>query len=135
MPDAPPVFVDPTGRRRRRVRVTAIVASASLLGAGALIVAALLGVPVGPAAYLPEPEQSTPPTTNQQPAVAETPRDAVAPSSRRAAPAGGRPGTAARVPVPASAPPVTTATTAGRGKPQTPPGRPSDLPTPPGHTR
>lgn len=133
MPDAPPVFVDLTGRRRRHVRVAAVVAAASLLGVGALMVVALLGVPVGPSAYLPEPGQ--PPPTNQKPQVVETARNVETTSNKRPAPTGGEPSTAV---VPTSAPasvPTTTTTTASKGKPDTPPGRPSGLPTPPGHTR
>jgi hypothetical protein len=70
-PTVSPVFVDPTGKRRRRVRVVAVAAVASLLATGALVVVALLGVPIGPSAYLPEPVR--PPVANHPaPATEDT---------------------------------------------------------------
>src|SRR2546421_6137700 len=95
MPDdrplASPVFVDPTGRRRRRIRITAIVGACMLFGVGALIVAALLGAPIGPTASFPQPVEPVPPAVAEQPAVAPTSGTAPAPRSTGARPAGAQP--------------------------------------------
>jgi hypothetical protein len=132
-PSASPVFVDPTGRRRRRVRVAALTTVASLAVMGAVVVVALLGVPVGPSAYLPQPVPGTTSATNEPPrASTETVGGPVgSPTGPRPAPR------TALGPVPVAAPtagPPTTTTSPTKGKPETPPGRPTDLPSPPGHT-
>jgi hypothetical protein len=132
LPLTSPVFVDHTGRRRRHVRVAAVVVAGLLLGAGALVVAALLGVPVGPSAFLPEHEPAPPVATSQSPRSAATAPSGTS-SHKNPAVAGERGGApAATTPVP---PAVATTTTVDKGKPDTPPGRPTGLPTPPGHSR
>ncbi|HEV2783123.1 MAG TPA: hypothetical protein VGX25_27390 [Actinophytocola sp.] len=132
-PMASPVFVDPTGRRRRTVRLAAVIGAGTLFAVGALLVAALLGVPIAPTASLPEPAPAAPPVKPQP-----------GPGAERGDPASTSqtPGRRARDDRPADATPVTTTPTpttttptSAKGKPEAPPGRPTDLPTPPGHTR
>ena len=122
-----PVFVDPTGRRRRTIRTAAVVGAGALLATAGLLVAALLGAPVGPMVTVPT-DLSGPPA-----AVAPNPQPPQITGTSETA----RPGSSTRNKQ--GAQPVVTTTTAGsttttsvKGKP---PGRPSDLPTPPGHTR
>ena len=137
MPDEPaaPVFVDPTGRRRRPVRTTAVVGASSLLGVTGLIVAALLGAPLGSLNPLPEPASGPPAAVEPMPAQQPDGTPAGTTSSS-AKPATGRPGTpgATTTTVPGAAPATTTTATKGN-KPTTPPGKPTELPTPPSHTR
>jgi hypothetical protein len=134
LPVAAPVFVDLTGRRRRGIRKVAIIGASLLLGIVALLVAALLGAPIGPLTSLPEP--------------APPPSDAIAPNLETpAAEPGGSPTTKPRqaggpagavtttTTVPGPVNPTTTTTDVKGSKPASPPGRPTDLPTPPGHTR
>jgi hypothetical protein len=135
-PTASPVFVDPTGRRRRTIRTAAIVGAGSLLSVGALLLAALLGAPIGPSTFLPQPlpepaaehGAQLPPATlsGDQPAPDEPdaePASADAPDSPSLTSA----------PVPGS---LTTTTTHGRAT-NSPQGKPTDLPAPapPGQTR
>lgn len=89
-----PVFVDPTGRRRRIVRRIALAACAGLLLYLGLFVAALFGAPIPTAALIPVPgfvpEQATsvaPPTTEEAGRAtgaqrSETPSKTEAPSTR-----------------------------------------------------
>jgi hypothetical protein len=89
MPEASAVFVDPTGRRRRVIRVAAIVGAALFLGIVALLVAALLGVPAGPLTSLPDTGSGPAPAVEpggQAPAAG--PASANQPGERRVAPAG-----------------------------------------------
>jgi hypothetical protein len=76
MPDdrplASPVFVDPTGRRRRTVRRAAVVGAGVLIGTVALLVAALLGAPLGPLTSLPDPIPGPPAAVEQIPAPQPT---------------------------------------------------------------
>lgn len=141
MPDEPaaPVFVDPTGRRRRTIRTTAVVGASSLLGVTGLIVAALLGAPLGSLNPLPEPASGPPaavePMPAQQPdgAPAEGPAGTTSSSAKPGTGRSGAPG-ATPTTVPGAAPVTTTTATRGN-KPTTPPGKPTDLPTQPTHTR
>jgi hypothetical protein len=126
------VFVDPTGRRRRTVRLAAIVGAVLLFGTAALLVAALLGAPIGPLTSLPEKDSGPPPAApapeaGQPPAATTTKSGSPGSGARPGAPGA----TTTTTPIPAAA-----ATTTTRGsKPESPPGKPTDLPTPPGHTR
>src|SRR5437667_11318051 len=70
--DSPPVFVDLTGRRRRRVRGTGGVAAGALVMVGALVVAALLGTSVGPSAFFPDNTPAPSPVTTENPGVARS---------------------------------------------------------------
>lgn len=136
---AAPVFVDPTGRRRRTIRRTAVFGACSLVAVTGLIVAALLGAPLGSLNPLPEPASGPPaavePVPAQQPAGMPAGQQPTTTTAAR-----GRPGEAPVVAPPATpttnpdAAATTTTTTKGN-KPVTPPGRPTVLPTPPGHTR
>src|SRR5438445_9863327 len=67
-PAAAPVFVDPTGRRRRTIRRTAVLGACLLLGVTGLIIAALLGAPLGPLNPLPEPAAGPPAAVEPAPA-------------------------------------------------------------------
>jgi hypothetical protein len=74
-PDVPdrPVFVDPSGRRRRLVRRLAIATCALLATYTLLLCAALSGAPIPPSALLPlpgMPDTVEPATTTDQPAAA-----------------------------------------------------------------
>lgn len=138
MPDArnSPVFVDPSGRRRRAVRTAAIAGAAGLLGFVGLLLAALLGAPVGPLTSLPEPV-SGPSSGVQTPSTVPVPTagSAAAGSSARSRPVNRVVPTNTTTP-PSPEPPVPATTTSGtKGRSDGSPGRPTDLPIPPGHTR
>jgi hypothetical protein len=132
---AAPVFVDLTGRRRRGVRLAAIIGASLLVGTVALLVAALLGAPIGPLTSLPEP--APPPAENVIAPNPEAPADGPggSPTSTiRPRQAGGPAGAVTTTTVPSPVNPTTTTDPKG-SKPASAPGRPTDLPTPPGHTR
>lgn len=61
--DQTPVFVDPSGRRRRVLRVLIGVAVAGVLVYVALLIVALSGGPVKPSSLLPIPAAEDAPTT------------------------------------------------------------------------
>jgi hypothetical protein len=133
LPGGAPVFVDPTGRRLRTVRMAAVLGAFALLGVTGLIVAALLGAPLGQLNPLPEPV-SGPAAVEPIPArQAEPPGDGTSTTSTAKPGRGVVPTTTTTTTPPAA--PTTTTTTAKGNKPATRPGRPTDLPTPPGHTR
>jgi hypothetical protein len=133
--DATPVFVDPTGRRRRILRRVALAACAGVLLYLAVFVAALFGAPIPTAALIPVPgfvpvqvpATSVPPPVGEEPARAN---GAPAPTtSSREAPAS-VPGRSPSVTT--TAPPPAATTTA----PPTTERRNSRAPTtPPGQTR
>ena len=137
-PAAPPVFVDPTGRRRRTIRTTAVLGACSLLGVTGLIVAALLGAPLGPLNPLPDPASGPPaavePVPARQPAATPGEQPTTTTGSRRGDNRVVGPGVTTTTP-PGAAPTTMTTTTTKGNKPTAPPGKPTDLPTPPGHTR
>ncbi|MDQ0380692.1 hypothetical protein [Amycolatopsis thermophila] len=127
-----PVFVDPSGRRRRILRRVSIAACALVSGYAVLLVASLLGAPIPASALLPVPDQRTtdapvrpaPPAPGGGPSTDDTPTpDTTGPSSEEPV------ATAAQPPAPATtgAPPPVSSSEPSR----TPRGR-SD---PPGHTR
>lgn len=133
MPDpsgAAPVFVDPTGRRRRTIRRTAVLGALSLLAVAGLILAALLGAPLGQLNPLPEPASGPPAAVEPIPAPVTT----TGPTTTSTAKRGNGRVVAPATTTTTTAPAVTATTTKGN-KPATPPGRPTDLPTPPGHPR
>jgi cytoskeletal protein RodZ len=124
LPDRP-VFVDPSGRRRRIVRRLAIAGCTLLATYAVLLCAALSGAPIPPSALLPLPgtpattESTT--TTDLQPAAATSttgrPNRATTTSSTT------RPTLTAQ---PVTGPTVTTTSTTGNRNshaPTTPPGR------------
>jgi hypothetical protein len=133
-PFASPVFVDPTGRRRRTVRTTAVLGACSLFGAGALIVAALFGAPIGPTASLPQPAEPIPPAAADQSPGSETSSTGTTPRTRGVRQPGAAPVLTTTTTTPPGSPATTTTTTRGKLD-HTPPGKPTDLPTPPGRTR
>jgi len=92
---ATPVFVDPTGRRRRIVRRVALAACAGVLLYLAVFVAALFGAPIPTSALIPVPGF----VPVQVPATSVPP-----PSSEEPARANGAPTVTASREVPASAP-------------------------------
>jgi hypothetical protein len=116
-----------------------VFGACSLLGVSGLIVAALLGAPLGPLNPLPDPVSGPPAAVEPIPAnqPAGTPgEDPSTTTTSRQKPGEGRvvaPGVTTTTP-PGGLPATTTTTTKGN-KPATPPGKPTDLPTPPGHTR
>lgn len=112
------VFLDPTERRRRAVRLIAIAACTALAGYGALLVASLLGVSVAPHFVLPlsggtPPAASSPsplpqPTGEADAAVRPTPAASTAVGQM---PTTVQPGSPAAASVPSAAPPVAASTT------------------------
>ncbi|MBC6448482.1 hypothetical protein [Actinokineospora xionganensis] len=126
LPTAAPVFVDPTGKRRKHVRTTAVVSVAALVAVGGLLVAALFGAPLGPTASLPIPP---PPSAPARPAPVVTTTEAPDRTSRVQTTAAPTSTTTTTSKAPAT---TTTSSAAGTTtKPgNTPPGRPSDLPRP-----
>ena len=112
-----PVFVDPSGRRRRAVRLAALVACAVVGCYVLVLVAALLGAPVPHSALLPLPGVVADPTTTTTTAPdAATPSDQASSTSVERRPgASGEPGVAgaAQPTLTAAAPPATTAVPTG----------------------
>ena len=139
-PTVSPVFVDPTGRRHRTVKIAAIAGAVALLGTVALLVAALLGAPIAPLPFLPDRVSGPPPAVEQQQpgaapagaAPAGAGNQTTQPASSRRNQPIGQPAATTTTPVPAG---QTTATDTHGNKPTAPPGKPTDLPTPPGRTR
>jgi hypothetical protein len=128
-PTAAPVFVDPTGRRRRTVRLTAVIGVGVLFAVCGLVVAALLGAPIMPTASLPDraPANEAPPRPAKAPDTTQSPDSSPDQPAPEADPT-----TAAETTEPSGNP---TTTTAKGNKPDQPPGRPTDRPVPPGRTR
>ncbi|MGW4063928.1 hypothetical protein ACWEGE_36965 [Amycolatopsis sp. NPDC004747] len=135
---ATPVFVDPTGRRRRIVRRVALAACAGVLLYLAVFVAALFGAPIPTSALIPVPgfvpvpvpATSVPLPITEEPARANG-APATTPSSREA-----RLSTPGRPPAVTTAPP--SAATTAPSTPSTPTSehRNSRAPeVPPGQTR
>lgn len=141
MPDpksATPVFVDPSGRRRRVLRMIAAAAAVATLGYLALVLLAVFGAPLPPAAQLPLPAGlgsgaivgGTETTESPTPTSTEaTDGDPSGTPQRRATTA---PTTAV---APTSKATPGPATTPGRrsSRPSEPPGQSKNPTTPPGH--
>ena len=123
-----PVFVDPTGRRRRVLRVLIAVAVAGVLVYLALLVVALSGGPVRPSSLLPIPAAEDAPT-----ATTTAPPTTTTTAAANDAVTG--PATPARTTAP-DAPEVTTTTAqttpSTPGSRRTDPPGASNRPTPPG---
>lgn len=135
-----PVFVDASGRRRKRVRTLSVAAVSAVVMVGGLLLLALLGAPIGPVTFLPD---QPAPQVDAEPTAGGTDAPTTAPPTGRQ-PAGSRsPAGASAVPPTRNSPPSTersnvTPTQAANtpNKPEhTPPGRPSGLPQPPSRTR
>src|SRR5688500_14897058 len=105
LPVNPPVFVDLTGRRRRGVRVAAIVGASLLIGTVALLVAAMLGAPIGPLTSLPEPP---PPAEKVNPPNPAAPAGTPATTTIKPRQAGGPAGAVTTTTVPPVNPTTTT---------------------------
>lgn len=124
-----PVFVDPSGRRRRILRVVAALGATLTVGYLALIIAAAVGGPDSPAARLPVlPDRPVAAVPGPLPPAPAMPTGTAASNSR---PAPATAGGAATSPTAPTA--VTTSELRGRSpsKPSEPPsngGRPTDPP-------
>lgn len=115
LPVIRPVFVDPSGRRRQRMRRLAVVGCGILGGYGVVMAAALLGAPLPQSILLPAPAQPSaqappmqaPPVVPQSVGGSLVPRaEAVAdpnPSAPALAPAAATPTPTASAPAPAPA--------------------------------
>jgi len=127
LPDSP-VFVDASGRRRRTVRRIAVALTSAIVAAVGILVVILLGAPIVPTALLPAPQvnATTPATDNPAapPAVAAAPNPSAPRHPRQTRTTTANPTTTA------TAVPVTTSQAVKPGH-----GRPTSLPTPPGHSR
>ncbi|CAM5576905.1 hypothetical protein ACIG0C_17780 [Kitasatospora aureofaciens] len=150
VPPPPPVFVDASGRRQRRIRRLGAVLAVPAGGYLALLASALLGGPTVNAPFLPLPQPPAPsapaPEATPTEAPSAAPEAAALPGAGRTeAPAhqGGttqvvqhpRPTAAAARPATGTAPGAPTATTAPAPA-TTPATQPSTAPTPtPGHGR
>ncbi|HJP79359.1 MAG TPA: hypothetical protein VJ914_34115 [Pseudonocardiaceae bacterium] len=143
---AGPVFLDASGRRRRAVRGLAVLTGCAALGSIALLTAALLGAPVGPSALFPNGDLAVVTTSaTAPPAISTGGPDTSAVSAATAAssnpvrvtttPTGARTAisTHTALPTTTTAAPVTTATL--NPTKNVPPGKPTGLPTPPGHIK
>ncbi|MGW5717847.1 hypothetical protein ACWEVP_16900 [Amycolatopsis sp. NPDC003865] len=138
-----PVFVDPTGRRRRIVRRIALAAFGGLLLYVAVFVAALFGAPIPTAALIPMPglvpEQATsvapPPATGDTARPTGEPRStAPSPTVAPASAPGSRAATTEAT-APTTSAPATAVTSEHRNTraPTSPPGQTRT--TPPGNGR
>lgn len=147
--DESPVFLDPSGRRRRAIRSIAILAGCAGFAAVALLCAALLGAPITPSALFTGHQvtgdtaqldsPSPPPTVASNGAGALRGRSTADTTTTSDAPAPAVPPVPAATSTP-SAPRTTTPTVQPNPAAPTktthvPPGKPTELPTPPGHTR
>ncbi|HVK22710.1 MAG TPA: hypothetical protein VM677_15220 [Actinokineospora sp.] len=137
MPDrsAAPVFVDPTGKRRKTVRTATVVTVGALTTVGGLLLAALLGAPIGPTASLPVPPPPSVAVPVEQPDQGQPGQPGQPGTSESGEPTTTITTTAAK---PTQGAPVTTTTTTTdavtttTSKPGNPtPGKPSDRPTKP----
>ncbi|WP_244210728.1 hypothetical protein [Amycolatopsis kentuckyensis] len=141
---ATPVFVDPTGRRRRIVRRVALAACAGVLLYLAVFVAALFGAPIPTSALIPVPgfvpvqvpATSTPPPISEEPARANGAPTVTTPSREVPASTPDRSPSAATTAPPTAATTTTAAPTSEHRNsraPTTPPGQTRT--TPPGNGR
>jgi len=130
-----PVFVDPSGRRRRTLRAIVIAGGIVTVGYLSVVLLAVLGAPLPPAARLPVPPQvDSGSTTGASTTTATTPDLAeLGPASTD------DPGTtrttrtsSAGTPKPSTSTPAPT-TTSDRARPTGPPGQGKPPTTPPGH--
>jgi hypothetical protein len=144
-----PVFLDTSGRRRRVFRSTAILAGCAGFAALALLCAALLGVPITPSALFTDHNvtSDTAPIDSPSPPPSVTPNSAGAlvPTSTggttTTSGSSARAGRSRRAVTSTPSAPRTTRTSrptdsvAPTKTTHVPPGKPTELPTPPGHTR
>lgn len=144
-PGTSPVFLDPSGRRRRVVRILAITVACAVPVLGLLLLAAVLGASGSPSALFvgPLPSIATAPSRPALPLVTDTgtattrarlapgTSPVVLPVSTRSTGAGTAPSTI--VTTPPTGPPTSTPTPTTRSDP----GKPTATTrfTPPGHNR
>lgn len=125
-PSDRPVFVDPSGRRRKVVRVAIGIVAVGVLAYLVLLVVALAGGPVNPATFLPVPEAAEPAVTTTTDATTPSPEATSLPRNE----------TNATAPATTTTPPVTdtttTTTTAENGNKRTDPPGASNRPSNPG---
>jgi cytoskeletal protein RodZ len=138
---ARPVFVDPSGRRGRALRMIAAAAATVTVGYLALLLLAVFGAPLPPAAELPLPPglgtdaaaNGTQPTDGEPPPAPATTDDQVSSTSQP------RTATAPSQTTAPSAQPAPASSTPGRRSsrpaepPTGPPGQSKIPTTPPGH--
>lgn len=126
-PSDRPVFVDPSGRRRKVMRIAIGVVAAGVLGYLVLLAIALAGGPVRPSTLLPIPEAAEPVVTTTTDTPASSPEATSLPRNETTtAPA------QTTVPVASTtAAPATTTTTVPGNKRTDPPGA-SNRPSNPG---
>jgi hypothetical protein len=139
-----PVFLDKHGHRRHALRGVAILTGCAVLGAAALLAAALFGAPVGPSALFTGQDLIGPPLSPTSPGADRTgapnTSSGIATTSS-AAPhvvattTGARTATPAQVAIPTASTATPTTSPIPTTTARVPPGKPSVLPTPPGHTK
>jgi hypothetical protein len=138
-----PVFAAGSGRQRRTARRIAMTLTSAIATAGGILVTMLLGAPVVPTALLPSPPANpiapttgTPP--NNAPTTPATWPTTTAPHTRQTASTRtGTPTLAGTITAPTTSTtpttaPATTTQAAKLGQPGH--GKPTSLPTPPGHS-
>jgi cytoskeletal protein RodZ len=125
-PSDRPVFVDPSGRRRKVVRIAIGVVAVGVLAYLVLLVVALAGGPVNPTTLLPIPKAAEPTVTTTTDTTAPSPEATSLPRNE----------TDTTAPTATTAPPVTSATstttTADPGNKRTEPPGASNRPSNPG---
>src|SRR5690348_17232536 len=124
-PSDRPVFVDPSGRRRKVMRVAIGVVAVGVLAYLVLLVIALAGGPVNPTTLLPIPKAAEPAVTTTTDTPASSPEATSLPRNE----------TTTTPPAAESAAPVantTTTTTAGNGNKRTDAPGQSNKPSNPG---
>lgn len=128
-----PVFVDASGRRRRTVRRVAVALTSAIAAAVGILVVILLGAPIVPTALLPVPQVDTTTPATDNPAAPPVVNRAANPATPRRI---GQTHTTTANPTNTGATTGSTTvpvTTSQAVKPEH--GRPTSLPTPPGHSR
>jgi hypothetical protein len=124
-PSDRPVFVDPSGRRRKVLRIAIGTAAAGVVAYLVLLVIALAGGPVSPTTLLPIPEAAEPAVTTTTDAPASSPEATSLPRNE----------TIAESPITTTTPPVTnttSTTTQENGNKRTDPPGASNRPSNPG---
>jgi len=139
-PVVTPVFVDTSGRRRRRVRALTVVAASTVAMIGGLLALALLGAPIGPVTFLPDqpaPHVDAGPTAGHgdTPATGDPTSEEATESSSPGASDGASPTGSDLTPAGQSNATPTQVTGTLDKPDHTPPGRPTGLPQPPSRTR
>jgi len=130
-----PVFVDPSGRRRRMLRAIATATAIVTAGYLALMLLAVLGAPLPPAGQLPLPPHvgSDAAGDNMPATTAETPTPTTFDDLSSTGPRTTTTSRPAAGPVVSSPAPTTTTSVRRTTRPTEPPGQGKPPTTPPGH--